>query len=491
MSGEQNVDVIIIGTGFGGVGMASALERYGRGSYVVLEKQSTLGGTWRENTYPGAACDVKATLYHYSFAPWTWSRAYPAQPEILRYLNDTADLFGVTPHVRFGEDVTSARWEEATSRWVVRTARGSTYVGRHLVSATGQLSRPHIPAIEGASTFGGEQFHTAQWRHDVALAGKRVAVIGSGASAIQVVPAIAPEVGELTVFQRSAPYVMPKEDPITTAAQRWRQRWFPRTTTWSRLRAYLYGELFGSGLVGKTAVRTKARAQWELYVSAVVRDPALRSKIEPDYEIGCKRVLLASDWYSTLQQSNVQLETNAISRITTDGVLTSDGVTHHADVIIWATGFDTTNFLAPMELYGVGGVSLRDVWRERPMAHRGVSVPAFPNFHILYGPNTNLGSNSIIFMLESQIDYVVQLMRLGEDQRWAATAVTDEAFSRWRDFIDAASSTTAWVQGCSSWYTKDGVNTNNWPQSSWRYHRLLRDVDVRDFHEPASTAVPA
>lgn len=485
----NEVDVVIIGSGFGGIGMAIEVSRHELGSYVLLEKSDSLGGTWRDNTYPGAACDVKATLYHFSFAPWTWSRAYPQQNEILRYMERVADEFGVAPHVRYNSAVVSATWDDVTSRWTTTCANGDVYTSRYLVSGTGQLNRPHVPTFEGARDFRGAQFHTARFDHTVSLDGARVAVVGSGASAIQVVPAIADTVSALDIYQRSAPYVMPKEDPPTTLRQRVVQRVLPSATLMSRVRAYVFGELFGAGLVGKRGVRAKARQQWEMYVNAVVRDPELRLAIEPDYEIGCKRVLLASDWYPTLQRPHVSLVTEPIQRFTGDGIVTTDGVERAYDLVIYATGFDATNFLAPIDIRGRDGGSLHDAWGSRPLAHRGVTVPGFPNFFILYGPNTNLGSNSILFMLESQFTYIRQILTAARDAGWPAVEVTPAAFEEWRRTIDGASSETAWLQGCQSWYTRDGVNTNNWPFSSWRYHRLLRTWDPENY-QPASGNLP-
>ena len=481
----QEIDFIIIGSGFGGLGMAIEISRHELGTYIIVEKGDTLGGTWRDNTYPGAACDVKATLYHFSFAPWTWSRAYPQQEEILTYMRRIAHEFGVSSHIEYNAEVTSAHWDDSVQRWTVTCANGAIYASRYLIGATGQLNRPRVPNFEGSHLFRGAQFHTARFDHSVPLDGARVAVVGSGASAIQVVPAIASQVSSLDVYQRSAPYVMPKEDPPTSRRAHVVQRLLPWWTLVSRARAYVFGELFGAGLVGKKGVRAKARQQWEMYVGAVVRDPELRKAIEPDYEIGCKRVLLASDWYSTLQQNHVSLVTTPIEKFTTDGIVTTDGIERPYDVVMYATGFDATDFLAPMEIVGRDGTNLRDVWGARPLAHRGVSVPGFPNFFVLYGPNTNLGSNSILFMLESQINYVRQLVRAASSMGWDSSEVTDEAYEDWRQLIDGASGETAWLQGCQSWYTRDGVNTNNWPFSSWRYHSLMRNVELENFHSLA------
>ena len=481
---STSVDFLIIGSGFGGLGMAIEISRHELGSYAIVERESSLGGTWRDNTYPGAACDVKATLYHFSFTSWTWSRAYPQQPEILQYMENLADDFGIRPHIYFNREVLSATWDDAAQRWRVRCADGSDFNARYLIAATGQLHRPRTPDIAGSETFLGAQFHTARFDHSVPLDNARVAIIGSGASSIQVAPAISSQVAQLDIYQRSAPYVMPKDDPPTSMRQRWIHRVFPWLTRPSRARAYIFGELFGAGLVGRSAVRAKARGQWEMYVNAVVRDPALRSLVEPDYEIGCKRVLLASDWYPTLQRDNVTLVTSAIERMTPSGIVTRDGVERPYDVIVYATGFDATEFMGPMEIRGRTGMTLRERWGRRPLAHRGVTIPDFPNFFVLYGPNTNLGSNSILFMLESQCRYVRRLVEEATSRGWSTVEVTPGALEEWRREIDEASTSTAWLQGCQSWYTVDGVNTNNWPFSSWRYHSLLATADLENYQAP-------
>lgn len=474
----MEVDVAIIGAGFGGLAMAIAVQQRRLGSWVILEQADDIGGTWHENRYPGAACDVRSELYHYSFAPWSWSTEYPGQAEIHQYQQAVVDRYGLRPHLRLGDGVTSCTFDERRQRWHISTASGATYDARTVVAATGQLHRPRIPAVPGAERFTGPQFHTARFRHEVDLTGRRVAVIGAGASAIQVVPAIAAQVGHLTVFQRSAPYVMPKLNPSTSPWRRFRQRYAPWSLAFTRWRAYLMGELVGSGLLGKDAIRAKARHQWETYVDAVVRDPVLRQRVEPDYEIGCKRILLASDWYPTLQRDNVDLVTEAVTGIDTTGVHTSDGQHHAADVLIWATGFSSTDFLAPIVVTGRDGDTLTEAWASRPLAYRGVAVPGFPNFFLLYGPNTNLGSNSILFMLEAQVQYVSGLLQAARDARLSVLEVDRAAFAAWRLFIDEHSSSTAWLAGCTSWYQVDGVNTNNWPLSSWRYHQMLREIDL-------------
>jgi cation diffusion facilitator CzcD-associated flavoprotein CzcO len=399
-------------------------------------------------------------------------------------MENLADDFGVRPHIHFNHEVTAATWDDTQQRWRVQCTGGVEFDAKYVIAATGQLHRPRTPDIPGAATFSGAQFHTARFDHTVALEGARVAIIGSGASSIQVAPAIAAGVSHLDVYQRSAPYVMPKDDPSTSTWQRIVQRTLPWLTRVSRARAYVFGELFGAGLVGRSVVRDKARGQWEMYVNAVVKDPELRSLVEPDYEIGCKRVLLASDWYSTLQRDNVSLVTSDIERMTSSGIVTRDGTERPYDVIIYATGFESTEFLAPMAVFGRNGVDLRAIWGRRPLAHRGVTVPGFPNFFVLYGPNTNLGSNSILFMLESQFGYVRRLVESASSRGWAVVEVTPEALEQWRHQIDEASQDTAWLQGCQSWYTVDGVNTNNWPFSSWRYHQLLGAADLENYQAP-------
>jgi cation diffusion facilitator CzcD-associated flavoprotein CzcO len=477
----MEVDVIVVGSGFGGIGMAIEIERRKLGTYVVLERAASLGGTWRDNSYPGAACDVPSSFYSYSFAPSDWSRRYATHDEILAYLEKTAESFAVTSRVRYNETVQTMTWDETSERWQVVTSSGAQFVSRYVVDAIGQLSRPRGAGIQGESNFAGPQFHTAQWDHSLDLAGRRVGLFGTGASAIQVGPAIAETVGSLTVFQRSAPYIMDRHDPMIPNWLRAIHRWLPFVQYPARLKTYVIGEIASVALVGNTKLRAGLKKRWREYRDEVITDENLRALTTPDYVIGCKRVLFSSSWYPMLKKENVALVCAEVDHVDATGIVTKDGAHHDLDVLIWATGFETTSFTGEIVITGRGGVDIHEQWGRRPSAYRGVSVANFPNFFLLYGPNTNLGTNSIIFMLEAQIGYVAGLIRASNDLGGRPRSVDAQVE---RDFvadIDRRSASSSWTTSCSSWYTVDGVNTNNWPAGTWAYRRLLKDIDIQNY----------
>ena len=452
----------IVGAGFGGIGMALALRRAGIDDFVVLERGDDLGGVWRDNTYPGAACDIPSPLYSYSFAPnRTWPRRYAEQPDILAYLRRTAEP--VRDRVRLNTPVTRA--EHVDGRWHL----DGGLVADVLVSAVGQLSEPVIPDLPGIDRFAGPAFHSARWRHDVDLRGKRIAVIGTGASAAQFVPHLQPAAEHLTVFQRTAPHVLPKPD---AALRRRSTRRVERLGTW------LVGELVSAALDSRRVGAIEALAA--LHRRNQVRDPALRAKLAPGVRAGCKRLLFSNEWYPALAQPNVSLVTDKIAEITPDGVRTADGIDHPADVLIHGTGFATTNFLASLSVRGPHGIDLRDTWADGARAHLGITVPGFPNFFLVYGPNTNLGGNSILSMIEAQCRYITALLRhLPEES-------TVEVRSEVADAFDTEMRTrlarSVWAT-CDNWYRQDdGRITTNWPGLVWEYLRRVRTPDPRDFH---------
>jgi len=487
MATPMEVDVAIVGAGFGGLGMAAQLRRHGRSSFVVLEQGPSVGGTWRDNTYPGAACDVPSHLYSLSFAPHTWPRRYADQQAILGYLHQVAERFGLWPAIRTNCPVVQATFGEDDARWRLTLGDGSTVVARVVVSAVGQLNKPALPERLGVERFGGPWWHSARWDHEVDLHGRRVGVVGTGASAIQFVPEVAKQAARTVVFQRSAPYVVPKVDRTYRPAELQLYRWLPSLQLADRLRIYVVGESLGLGLVRSRRWLAVLTRLWRLFMHAQVRDPELRRKCEPDYVMGCKRILFSNDWYPTLSRPDVELVTEPVVEVTERGVRTASGAEHELDVIIYGTGFDTTHFLSPMEVVGLGGRRLPDAWQGRPGAYLGTTVAGFPNLFLLYGPNTNLGSNSIIFMLESQFRYVLGALDAMDTYRLAAVDVLPEAQQAFLDWVDATSQRTAWTSGCHSWYTTaDGRNTNNWPSFTFVYRRRLARFDL-----PAYDAVPA
>jgi cation diffusion facilitator CzcD-associated flavoprotein CzcO len=480
--------VLVIGAGFGGLGAACELSRDGLAEVTVLEKADDIGGVWRENTYPGAACDVPSNLYSYSFARKTdWGRRYAEQADILRYIHDTADRFGLRDLVRTGVEVTSAEYDESTAAWRVTTSAGDTYEADVLVPAVGQLSRPALPDIPGLDTFAGPSFHSAEWRHDVDLAGKRVAVLGTGASAIQFVPRIRAEAKHVTVFQRSAPYVVPKLDRAYTRAHHAAFRRVPGFAAAMRQLIWEITEFFGLALTRVPLFARLIGIVAAMHLKHHIYDPALRAKLTPDYPIGCKRVLFSSEWYPALARDNVDVETDAIIEVTPDGVRTNDGRVHPADVIIYGTGFKATEFLAPMTITGRDGRDLHTQWADGARAHLGMTVPHFPNMFLIYGPNTNLGSSSVILMMEQQARYIRQvteeLARRGpgralEIRRAVADSYDAEVQSRLDDGV--------WTD-CTSWYrTASGRVTTNWPGVVHEYQRRTRTAVLADYREVLS-----
>jgi len=472
--------VVVVGAGFGGLGMAAALDRAGIGDFLIVDKGDGLGGTWRDNTYPGAACDVPSRLYSFSSRPGRWSRRFPPQQEILAYLQSLSAERGFGPRLRLRSGVASAEFDERGALWHLTLDNGERLRANAVVSAVGQLNRPALPDIAGRDDFRGPSWHSARWDHGVDLAGQRVAVVGTGASAIQFVPEIAKIAAHVDVYQRTPPYVLPKFDRPYRHAEHVLNDWLPVLRKADRLRIFLYGELLTSGFVLSPKFLAAPMQLWRRQLNAVA-DPQLRQKCIPDYVMGCKRVLFSNDWYPTLNRANVDLVTDPIERIVSGGVVTA-GVTRHADVIIYATGFRTLDFLAPMSVTGRDGRRLEDSWREGAEAYLGISVSGFPNFFMLYGPNTNLGGNSIIYMLEGQIGYVAGALRALATAGLDWIDVRPEVQRSFNTWVSTASRTTVWESGCHSWYTTaSGRNTNNWPDHTFLYRYRVRRFDLGSY----------
>ncbi|MFC5746475.1 flavin-containing monooxygenase [Actinomadura rugatobispora] len=476
-------DVVIIGSGFGGIGMAIRLVQEGFGDVVVLEKAADLGGTWRDNTYPGAACDVPSHLYSFSFERKTdWSRRFPPQEEILDYLRDCAREYGIMPLIRFGTEVTEARFDEGAGLWHVATSRGDTLSARVLVSACGQLNRPVLPDIPGRETFTGASFHSARWDHGAALDGRRVAIVGTGASAIQIIPEIAARARHLTVFQRSAPYVIDKPDRIYRGWEKALLRSVPGLHELSRARIYALYESRALGFIKYPKLMDLLSRRFRANMRDQIADPALRATLTPDYPMGCKRILISSDYYPALAEPHVDLVADPIERVTPSGVRTADGRDHEADVIVYATGFAASGFVAPMKITGRDGRELNEEWREGALAHLGITVSGFPNLFLLYGPYTNLGHNSIIYMLESQIRYVLGCLHAMRDAGLDWIEVRPDAQDAFGREMRERLRSTVWDSGCTSWYmTEDGKVVNNWPGFTFAYRRATRRPDPRHF----------
>ncbi len=482
MSGAQEFRIAIVGTGFAGLGMAIRLKQAGIEDFVVLERADDVGGTWRDNTYPGCACDVPSHLYSFSFAANpAWTRTFSPQSEIWAYLRRCADEFGVRPHIRFGHEVTDAAWDEHARCWHVQTSGGSVRA-RVLVPAMGALSEPSLPAIPGLETFAGTAFHSARWDHDHDLGGRRVAMIGTGASTIQVLPRIQPEVERLLLFQRTPPWVMPHPDRRLTHTERRIYRALPAAQALMRSGIYWARELFVlpfrhrrlAGLPQCLALRHLRRQ---------VRDPRLRERLTPDYEIGCKRILISNHYYPALQRPNVDLVTDAIAEVRPHAIVTADGVEHEVDTIVFGTGFRVTDMPAAQRIRGRDGRRLADVWQGSPRAYLGTTITGFPNLFMLVGPNTGLGHSSMVFMIESQIRYVLDALRLMDERRAVAVDVRPEVQRAFNEGVEEDMRATVWTAGgCASWYLDArGRNTTLWPGFTWRFRRRTATFDAASY----------
>lgn len=474
------VTAVIVGAGMSGLLAGIRLKQAGIDDFVILERSDSVGGTWYDNQYPGASCDVPSHLYSYSFAPNpNWTRAFARQPEILAYFRDIAERYGLNPHIRFNTEVTGATFDEDAGAWTVRTDDGRHWTARILIVGAGQLNRPWTPDVEGKDSFAGVQFHSARWRHDVDLTAKRVASIGNGASAVQYIPEIAPLAEKLTIFQRSSNWIIPRPDAEITPKQHALYEKLPILPKLIRLMIYTINESRWGAFkrVGSWASRRLEKMARD-QLATQVADPKLRELLTPDYPIGCKRILITDDYYPAVVRPNVEIVTEPIARITPEGIETPSGRRIPLDVIVWGTGFATAGFLVPIDIVGRGGRRLHDVWANGAEAHRGVAVAGFPNMFILYGPNTNLGHNSIIFMSERQMDYVMPLIETILKRDLALLDVKPEAQAAYNRMIQAKLATTVWAANCGSWYKHDGKITNNWAGSTIEFWRQMRRVDL-------------
>ncbi len=480
---NRRISVGVVGAGFGGVGMGISLRREGIEDFTIFERGDTVGGVWRANTYPGAACDVPSHLYSFSFAPGhNWSRRYAPQPEILEYLEEVTDRFGIRQHLRLNTEATEARFNPGAGRWTLKTGDGESHEFDLLVTACGQLTRPATPQVEGLDDFAGKVFHSAEWDHSHDLTGERVAVFGTGASAIQFVPRVAELAGELTIYQRSAPWIVPKVDRTYPEWERRIFERFPARVAASRLGLFALFEVGTYGFTGNHWVLRPLAALADAYRNRELPDPELRALATPDYEIGCKRVLFSNEWYAMLRRVSVELLGGPAQRVTASGVVGPDGVERPTDTIIWGTGFETARFTSPLDIYGPEGREIGSVWGDRPEAFLGITVSGFPNLFILYGPNTNHGSGSGPYALECAFRYIMDAVgRLrARNLRWID--LKPETQAAWREELDRRNRRTIWVNGgCSSWYVHSGRQTNNWPGSWLEYRRRTRRLDPADY----------
>jgi cyclohexanone monooxygenase len=486
--GRRHVGVLIIGSGFAGLGTAIRLAKDGRQDFLVIDRGSEVGGTWRDNTYPGAACDVPSHLYSYSFElnP-NWSRSFSPQPEIQDYLRDTARKYGVLDKHLFDTEVTLARWDAASDQWLVDTTSGD-FSADVLVAAVGALCEPALPNIKGIESFRGEIFHSARWNHEANLAGKRVALVGTGASAIQIGPAIADRVGHLDVYQRTAPWVMPRHDRAYPSVEKFAYKHVPFLQRVAREAIYWGRESYVLGFAFWPRMLLAAQKIAERNIAKAISDPELRRKVTPNWQIGCKRILISNDWYPMLAKQHVDLVTDGIAEIREDAIVSNDGKVREVDAIIVATGFHVTDSPTYEHVIGADGRSLASVWDEQgQQAYKGATVAGFPNMFFVIGPNTGLGHSSMVYMAESHINYVASALREMDRHGLATVEVRADKQREYNEKLQKHMRQTIWTTGgCSSWYLdKHGNNTTLWPSFTFVFRQLTRTFDLAAYRTTA------
>ncbi len=491
---RRHFRVAIVGAGFGGLGMAIRLRQSGSEDFVVFERDGEVGGTWWANTYPGCQCDIPSHLYSYSFAPNSeWTRTYPLQPEIREYLSDCTNRFGLRPHIRFNCPVESAEWDQDAGVWQIETPDGS-FSAQMLVGAPGPLSEPSIPSLPGIDDFQGVAFHTAHWDHSQDLTGRNVAVIGTGASAIQTVPQIQPQVKHLTIFQRTAPWVVPHRDRPITEFERRLYRRVPAAQRAVRTMVYVSREALVPGLAYRPQLMNAVQKMAEGHLAKQVPDEALRAKLTPDYVIGCKRILPSNKWYPAIVQPNVEVVGSGVTSFTPTGVVAADGSVHEVDTVIFATGFHVTETAFSEVIRGRGGTRLSDVWNGSPQAYRGAAMPEFPNFFLLVGPNTGLGHNSVVFMIEAQLNYLMGALEAMDRRGATRIEVRRDAYDAYNQHVQSRLGRTVWnTGGCASWYIdRNGRNSTIWPDFTWRFWQQTRRFDEAAYEltAPAPASIP-
>jgi cation diffusion facilitator CzcD-associated flavoprotein CzcO len=459
--------------------MAIQLRERGITSFVVLERAGDVGGTWRDNVYPGCACDIPSALYSFSFEPnHAWTRAFPEQAELWQYLRSCVDKYGIRSHLRFGKDVVEARYEEASATWLLRCTDGLAVRSRVIVSATGPLNRPSLPSIPGAQRFTGDAFHSSRWDTSIDLRGKRVAVIGTGASAIQIVPAIAPLAEKLTLFQRTPPWVIPRRDAAVSPRRRALYRRLPGYARLVRGAIYWFLEIRALAFTRKPSLMQAAEKLALRHLAAQISDPALRARLTPAYRMGCKRVLVSDDYYPSLLRPNVEVVSEPIEALG-ERSIASGGIDRPVDVVVFATGFRATEGVSPLRVYGRNGVELGQTWRDGMQAYLGTAVAGFPNLFTIIGPNTGLGHNSMIVMMEAQYRYIVDALRVMRRRNIVSLEVRAAVQAEFNRRLQRRMQATVWSAGCASWYQDShGKNTTLWPGFTFTYRFLTRRFDL-------------
>lgn len=483
---SQHCNVAIIGSGFSGLGMAIRLKQAGENDFLIFEKEAGVGGTWRVNSYPGCGCDVQSHLYSFSFEQNpNWSRMFAKQPEIKGYLEGCWEKYQLQEQTRFNCEICKLVWNEEQELWHITGQDGQLFTARFVVSGMGALSTATIPHLNGLEAFKGEVFHSQQWNHDFDLNGKRVAVIGTGASAIQFVPQIQPSVAQLDLYQRTAPWVMPKPDRAISEGERARFKRAPMLQKLWRAGIYnlLESRVIGFAMLPKVMTLAAKVGKW--HINKQISDPQLRAKVTPNYTMGCKRVLISNDYYPTLSKPNVDLITDAIKEVRANSIVTTDGAEREIDAIIFGTGFSPSDPLPRNVIFGRGGVDLLDTWPEGPQAYKGTMTAGFPNLFFLMGPNTGLGHNSMVYMIESQIQYVLGAVSLLKERNLQSLEVKREKQDAFNKKVQGKLGNTVWnAGGCMSWYIHpvSGRNCTVWPGFTWRFRLMTRNFDATAYH---------
>ncbi|HLZ60334.1 MAG TPA: NAD(P)/FAD-dependent oxidoreductase [Ktedonosporobacter sp.] len=479
---REHIHIAIVGAGFSGLGMAIQLKQHGYQDFVVFERASDVGGTWRDNIYPGCACDIPSNLYSFSFAQNPdWSHLYPPQEEIKHYLRECVQRFGISEHLRLNCEVRHAAWQEHGQCWHLSTEQGA-FSADILIAGQGPLAEPALPRIAGIEQFEGAVFHSARWRHDYDLRDKHVAVIGTGASSIQFVPQIQPQVERLTLFQRTPAWLIPRGDREVAVWKRRLFRLLPFTQRFVRAKVYWEHEFTAIGFAYRPELLKTAAELAQRHLTVQVPDLALRAKLTPHYTMGCKRVLVSDDFYPALMQPNVEVVTEEIQEVRAHSIVTTDGRAHEIDAIICGTGFHVTDTQFPQSIAGRDGCSLTERWQQGISAYRGTTVSGFPNLFLMIGPNTGLGHNSMIFMIEAQITYILDCLRIMERKRWQSIEVRAESQELFNQDVQQRMQHTVWTSGCTSWYLDaSGRNTTLWPGFTFNFWRQMRHFDVEHY----------
>lgn len=481
---QQTFTSVIIGSGFSGIAMAIKLKEKGIQNFIILEKASDVGGTWRENTYPGAECDIPSALYSFSFEPYPhWEYKWSMQPQILEYIHYVVDKYKLRAHIRFNQELKSASWDEEKSHWIIQSQSGDSFSSQTFISAIGQLHHPSMPKIDGVGSFQGESWHSAKWNHNISLEHKTVGVIGNAASAVQFIPEIAKVAKHVTVFQRSANWMLPKQD---RAYKNWEKKLvaiFPVLLKMYRLRLWLLGGgLFTLMKTGNDFLRKVYQKKTIAFIKDYVDDPKMVESLTPDYPLGAKRILFSDTYYPALARENVTLVPGGIQNINTEGVTSSDNTKHIVDILIYATGFKTNPFLLGIDIIGKHKLALSKHWKDGPKNYLGMTIDGFPNFFMMYGPNTNLGHNSIILMSEAQANYIAQCVKSIHDEKWKSLEIKENIINTHHKKTQERLENMIWASIEDSWYKSESGNIpNNYPGRTMEYQQQTKRVNFDEY----------